>query len=317
MHNLFRFYNQNRIKIWIIVIAIIFGFTIIQILNKSVEERKIAQSQEETLNNTINSESGKNYTKESESMVSGGTVNQSYQDDFGNLLDNFLTYCINEKYEEAYNLLSTDCKETLYKSESLFETLYCNNKFTKLKTYSFQSWSSAKGRYIYLVKIFDNMLATGKDNTQNYIQDYLTIVKENGEYKINIGGFIEKQAINQSTSKDGITIKITNAYIYMDYQIYDIELSNSTGETICLENMEDSNDVYLLDENETKFTSIINENIIDDFILESGYKKTIQIKFNASYRANLKMVEMVFSKIIENYQDNMNYSEFKEIVVEF
>ena len=38
MHNLIRIYNQNRIKIWIIVIGIIISITVIQNLNKSIRD---------------------------------------------------------------------------------------------------------------------------------------------------------------------------------------------------------------------------------------------------------------------------------------
>lgn len=316
MFNIVRFYNQNRIKIWIIVITIIFGFTIIQILNKAIKENNKNQDNIVGKSNEVNVSK---YTKESESMVSGGSVMLNYQDEFGDLLDNFLKYCINEDYDKAYDLLSDDCKETLYKSEDLFITGYCNNKFTKLKKYNFQSWSSAKGIYIYLVKIFDDMLVTGKDNTQNYIQDYLTIVKEDGNYKINVGGFIGKENINKKISKNGISINVLNSYIYMDYQIYDLAISNTTNNNICISSKE-QNDIYLLDENETKFNALISENTIDDFILKDGEKKYIKIKFNASYRSNLKIKDVVFENVIKDYDDfkeKDEYKDFEKIEIEF
>lgn len=315
MFNILRFYNQNRIKIWIIVILIIFGFTIIQILNNAIKENEKNQENVIGKSNEVNVSK---YTKESESIVSGGNVGQNYQDEFGDLLDNFLKYCINEDYDKAYDLLSDDCKETLYKSEDLFITGYCKNKFTKIKKYNFQSWSSSNGIYIYLVKIFDDMLTTGKDNTQNYIQDYLTIVKENDSYKINVGGFIGKNNINKKISKNGITINVPNSYIYMDYQIYDLTISNTTKNTICISSKE-QNDIYLIDENETKFDALVSENAMDDFVLKSGEKKNIKIKFNASYRANLKIQNVMFEKVIKDYDNfkiNNEYKDFEQIEIE-
>ena len=54
MHNLIRIYNQNRIKIWIIVIGIIISITVIQNLNKSIRDEnnkknnKIIEQQKNT-----------------------------------------------------------------------------------------------------------------------------------------------------------------------------------------------------------------------------------------------------------------------------
>ena len=62
-------------------------------------------------------------------MVSGGVVSESKQNTYGNLIDEFFTYCINKEPEKAYDLLSSDCKKVLYPSEKIFETLYYNEKF--------------------------------------------------------------------------------------------------------------------------------------------------------------------------------------------
>ena len=70
MHNLIRIYNQNRIKIWIIVIGIIISITVIKNLNKSIRDENNKKNNkiiEQQKNTSI-------YKNESKSMVSGGTV---------------------------------------------------------------------------------------------------------------------------------------------------------------------------------------------------------------------------------------------------
>ena len=117
MHNLIRLYNQNRLKIWIIVIGIIIAITLVQIVNNAIKESNIEKNK-----NLIAQEQEKNnnqkYTNESKSMVSGGTVSESKQNTYGNLIDKFFTYCINGEPEKAYDLLSSDCKKVLYPSEN-------------------------------------------------------------------------------------------------------------------------------------------------------------------------------------------------------
>lgn len=310
MHNLIRIYNQNRIKIWIIVIGIIISMTVIQNLNKAIRNE----------NNQKNSkiiEQEKNtstYKNESKSMVSGGIVSETSQEENGNLIEQFLKYCINTQPEKAYDLLSSDCKKVLYPSENLFEDLYYNGKFDKNKKYSFQSWSSS-GRDIYLVKVYDNMLTTGKDNTSNYLQDYYTIVKENDNYKLNVGGFLGIKDIQKSETKDNITISIKNCYVYMDYQIFNVEVSNLTDNTIKLAKNNDGQEIYLQDSNDIKFNAMFNENIEDDFIIKKNKKKNLQIKFSNSYRIDVGLKNISFSNIIKNYEQyKQELDNYKDII---
>ena len=75
MHNLIRIYNQNRIKIWIIVIGIIISITVIQNLNKSIRDENNKKNNkiiEQQKNTSI-------YKNESKSMVSGGTVSETVE----------------------------------------------------------------------------------------------------------------------------------------------------------------------------------------------------------------------------------------------
>ncbi len=308
MHNLIRMYNQNRIKIWITVIGIIIAITLVQIINNAVKENNIEKNR-----NLIAQEQEKynnqKYTNESKSMVSGGVVSESKQNTYGNLIDEFFTYCINKEPEKAYDLLSSDCKKVLYPSEKIFEELYYNEKFNGNKKYSFQSWSSSS-EYIYLVKIYDNMLATGKDNTSNYLQDYVTIVDEgNSNYKISISSFIEIEPIEKSVSKDGISILIKESYVYMDYQVFNIEVSNTTNNTISLVDYSNNKSLCATDINGIEFNALLNENTEEDFIISSQKKKNIKIKFSNSYRVGNGIQKIKFSNIIKDYNTYLNNKE--------
>ena len=308
MHNLIRMYNQNRIKIWIIVIGIIIAITLVQIINNAVKENNIEKNR-----NLIAQEQEKynnqKYTNESKSMVSGGVVSESKQNTYGNLIDEFFTYCINKEPEKAYDLLSSDCKKVLYPSEKIFEELYYNEKFNGNKKYSFQSWFSSS-EYIYLVKIYDNMLATGKDNTSNYLQDYVTIVDEgNSNYKISISSFIEIEPIEKSVSKDGISILIKESYVYMDYQVFNIEVSNTTNNTISLVDYSNNKSLCATDINGIEFNALLNENTEEDFIISSQKKKNIKIKFSNSYRVGNGIQKIKFSNIIKDYNSYLNNKE--------
>lgn len=291
MGKLIRMYNQNRGKFWIIVLIIVFGLVMISLFDnvakKQNEEnaKKIAQESNDTEKNK--------YYNESKSMVTGTDVPGSVKNDFGSLIENFLNYCKNHEPEKAYGLLSSDCKKTLYPEEWLFEQQYYKSKFSTSKRYSFQSWT-ASDTYIYLVKIFDDMLSTGTGSSQKYIQDYFSVVQENGEYKLNINGFIKKEYIGKSTSKNDVTITIKEKNVYMDYSTYSIGIKNNSNKTVVLDSNRDTNTIYVVDGKNMKTEAMVYENDTEDFKIKAGKEKQIEIKFGESYQENNYINKIVF-----------------------
>ena len=240
MYKLLRFYNQNRKKLWFIVAIVVFVLIIIQLLNnvakqqnqEEIKQMKSNENKETILNNVAS------YDKQSEAIISGGNVSKNVKNTNGELLDKFFTYCVNHNPEKAYELLSTDIKNNMYQSETLFENLYYNSKFEGNKQYSFQAWTTSNSSNTYQVKIFDDMLSTGKVNS-GYVEDYVTVIKEDDTYKLNISNYIGKNRIMSEVTKvkqkDSISMQVINQYIYKDYQIFDVAVRNDSNSAILLD----------------------------------------------------------------------------------
>lgn len=302
MHNLIRFYYENRIKVWILILAIIFILVIIQLLNSFARQQRIERQErefqeEETTSNIVS------YDKESKTIMSEDEVSSVYKYDFGQLIDEFYTYCINNKPEQAYELLSTNMKNIKYQSIEIFKDLYYNSRFEGNKQYSFQSWSQSNDIYIYQVKIFDNMLSTGKSSEQGYKEDFVTIVPERDKYKLNIDGYIGRKEIYKDASNDIVQISAEISDIYMDYEIYTFNVINNTDEKIILDTRNNTKTTFLVDNLENNFYSFLYENKKSDLILEPRETKTIEIKFNDSYRDNIEIKEI-------NFKDIVKYDEY-------
>lgn len=304
MHNLIRFYYENRIKVWTAILAIIFIFVLIQLLNsfskQQKTERQSQQNTEETTSNVVS------YDDESKTIMSGEEVPSIYKDDFGKLIDEFYTYCINHQPDKAYELLSADMKNIKYKSIDIFKELYYNSLFEGNKQYSFQSWSQSNDIYIYQVRVFDDMLSTGKSNEQGYKEDYITIVPEEDEYKLNIDSYIGRKQIYKEASNDILQISAQIADIYMNYEIYTFNVKNNTDEKVILDTRDNTKTAFLVDSLGNNFYSFLYENKKSDLILEPQEMKTIEIKFNDSYRDNIEIKEINFEDIVkyEEYQKN-------------
>ena len=173
MHNLIRFYNQNRRRVWIIVLIILSFFLLIRVLNYIA-----IKNNERTQNNTTKSinvtdnntatEVDK-YTSD-KSAVKGSSVQKSKLNQAQELLDSFFENCNNKNLETAYNLLTDECKETVYPTLEAFQNNYYNNMFEgKEKIYSFENWHSDT----YYITLKEDLLKTGSVNTsENIKNDY-------------------------------------------------------------------------------------------------------------------------------------------------
>lgn len=301
MHKLLRYYSQNRIKVWTIILAIVFIILMIQVLNNAVKKDNQNTSEGETASNVVS------YRNESKSIVTEGSVPEIYREEFGNIIDKFYTYCVNHQPERAYELLAPDTKKVLYPTESQFENLYYKEKFEGNKEYSFQSWTkSSDDIYIYQVKIFENMLATGKAN--EYIEDYVTIVPVEDSYKLNINSYIGRKNIDQKQNNDLITVEVVVSDIYLNYEVYTLRIKNNTDQSILLDTRRKTNTVYITDNNGNKFESFLYENAQQDLVCKPQESKTIQIKFNDVYRSNINITSMNFTDIVnyEEYEQNEN-----------
>ena len=88
---------------------------------------------------------------------------------------------------------------------------------------------SEQGSYTYKVTYYeDDLLATGGTTTNKNFEDYITIINQNGERKLNINNFIKKQEINKTQATEAIQITIKNKRVYRSYEQYRILIKNNT-----------------------------------------------------------------------------------------
>ena len=309
MYQFFRKMNQNRKQILVGILVIAFIIFLIQLFNqmakKNIEEEK---------NSMINIESSTSGYNSSYSIQSDVTINDNVNKQVNNLIKNFIENCNNGEIEEAYNLLSEDCKEELYPTLENFKTNYYETNFNTKKQYNIQSWISTNNKLTYQVKLYNDILATGKVDNTKTIQDYFTIVTEDGKTKLNIGSYIGKVAIEKEITQNNITIKVNYKKVYMDYEIYNIQIQNKTDYTILLDSNESSKTMYLKGESDNNYTAYMYELTDSTLKLNSYYQKDTNIKYNKQYSASNKIVSVVFSDIIlneEEYRNTENKKDYK------
>ena len=305
MHNLMRFIRQNKKQIIKVALIVAFLILMLQLLNYFAANQTSDYSNSKSdiyniSNGTIISD---------KSAVSGGSISTSEINKVNNKIDEFVKYCNEHNTEEAYNMLSDSCKEELYPDVNDFNSNYYEPLFKEEKrNYSIENWTGNT----YIVKFTGDLLATGKAANNSTYQDYITIVEENGQTKLNINKYIGREEINKKSSSDNIEAVVLYREKYMDYEVYKMQITNNTGSTILLDQLTKTDGIYLKDNNDTKHIAYSNEIIKDDLQIYNGHTNTIKIKFDNPYIVGRKIKSLCFSKIVLNYDVN-NYGAYNTI----
>lgn len=287
MNKFIRFYNQNRHMFWIVIVTIIGIIAIIQVLNK-LASNKIQINNTNSVGDNSTSTINTDY-----SVITG----QEIENDKAEIIEEFISFCNNNQTEKAYEILSEDCKEILYPTLNDFIENYYNKIFETKKTYACQAWITGENSYTYRIDFVQDMLATGEPSKTS-ILDYYTVVKsEDNEYKLNINKFIGIKDINKTATSNNVTVNILRKRIYKDYEIYDIEVTNKTQNTIMLDDMKSTKSIYLENNNEQKYYWYSHEVLESDITIKEGLKQKVEIKFNKTYNPKKEVNKIVFSNI--------------------
>lgn len=323
MYNIIRFYNQNRkkiIRIVLIIVLIIGGIQLFNYFAKQSNKAKYGQKNtiDNNVNTTIDSTKENQELISNKSLISGQTVDSDKLKKDTEIIKEFVDYCNKKDFSSAYNLLTEECKEVMFPSIQDFYNIYYLNIFAnETRLYTIQNWAGST----YQIRYTEDILSSGNLNGTETKQDYITVIKNNDEKKLNINSYVGRSKSNKETNYKDIKVNITSIDTYMDYQIYNLDVQNNTEKTILLDTSDDVNSVYLLDSKNMKYQFYNNEIIQNRLIVKSEFTNNIQIKFNNSYSSNRRIEKIVFSKLILNYdeylqlEDKNLYKDFCEFRV--
>lgn len=309
MYNLRRFYNQNRKKIWRIVIIIASAILLLQLANYWYGHRETKQNAD--MQNVVSKSDMAEITSQ-KSTVSGERISGEKLNKETEIITTFAEKCTNQEIEEAYNMLTEECKEKQYPSLSDFKIYYGGIYFKEPRaSFEIENWFGN----IYKVNIVPDMLSTGRTNGNKVNQDYITVVKLNGEYKLNVNSYIGRTNVGESKEQDKIGVKVNYKDVYMDYEEYNITVKNNTNNKICLDTKEDVKTMYLEDRNDVQYPSITNEISENNLILEKGEEKIIDIKYYSRYSSTRIISRLVFSNVIMDYDRYENNGGSRETTI--
>ena len=214
-NKIIRFINKNRRMIIWAIAAIIFVLLLIKVLNNI--SIKGTQKSTESNNNLTRQERKSKDSIITDTKISNDKVKENYK-----LITEFVDFCNNDA-QQAYDLLTEECKENLYPNIEEFNKNYINVVFKEKKEVDIQSWIENGKKYTYLVKFYGDSITTGNVEDKKY-EDYITIDEE--KQKININRYIGRFEKKIQEEINNIKFEINSVDIYKDYEIYNLKISN-------------------------------------------------------------------------------------------
>jgi len=308
--NLRRDITDNRYKILAIIVAIILVLCLIQSLNELAKTSNKKKNENKINTNTSS-------YKPEETAVLGSNVQNKKQEQNTKVMDEFIKYCNSKEIEKAYNLLTDECKiEKFSNNIENFKTNYVEKIFTKTKTYNMQAWINGENP-TYKVRIIDDVLATG--DVGEAVEDYITIIKKDNDYKINLSSYIGTTNVNKQTKQDDIIVTFLEKESNMEYEIYNIQIENKTKNTMLLDTKTKPKSVYATGSNGATYTAFMYEIEDTHLTIEQGVTKKISIKINKIYSPNIGVDKLTFTDVIENleeYNNTQNKNEYPRKTIE-
>lgn len=239
-------------------------------------------------------------------------VPEKYQKPIENLIDTYFNYCNEKKYEDAYNLISSECKEKNYPTLDQFKG-YIDEVFEgKNKIYNIQSYSIIDNKYIYNVRILDDILATGTTEGYYYYEEKFVLTEENGNIKLSIAEYVGDEKMNLSVEDDYMIVEILNKSVDYESETYTVKVTNKTDNYIVISDNYQNNEIILNLSSETRQPANM---AYANFFIKPNSTTTEEIVFNNYYDSGLKASKISFGaiRILKQYdwkvgttQDNLD-----------
>lgn len=161
MQKIINYISKNLLQIIITIFFIIFIYSLIHSGNKAYKEKE---------KNVISDNKNDGYN------VTDAQCKR--------IITNFLDACTDGNYELAYKYLSEECKKEKYSSLEIFINSYCLSNSIKGKDFVIAKVAN-ETKPKYKIEL-NNMLSSGKVNSDKIINYYTIVVEDENNIKISI-----------------------------------------------------------------------------------------------------------------------------------
>lgn len=284
------FFKKHKKKIIIIIII----WLVIIAINYFLKNSK-----------TIEVKPNTTYKPHSPVMDETGSVPESYKEPINTLIDNYVKYCNNKEYEQAYNLLSDEYKNKFCNKLEEFKN-YVDKKFDTKKIYNIQNFSNINDVYIYRVRFLKDILASGTTDEYNYTEEMFVVKVENNQLKLNLNGYIQEENIGIEAEDEFMQIKIENRVIYYDTVTYTVKFRNKTSNYIVLQDGTEGNSEVELQTLNSKRQLLTNSN--SNMVILPNYSSTKNLSFEKYGEEGKEDTALILNaiRVLPEFSGNIN-----------
>ena len=224
------FFRRNKIKLIVIIVAWI-GIIIV---NKYLE-------------NTSEPEIPKTTYIPHTAVMDDSVVPTKLQSPIEQLIEKYVDFCNAKDYENAFNLLTDECKKNVFSDNIDNFKEYIDSVFDTKKIYNIQNFSNKDGTYIYTVTILNDIMASGLTNEVLETYEETVVIIDNGtdDLKLSIKGYIKNENMDRMYEDDYIKINVTDLKVEYEYLTYSLTIRNKTENVIVLEDFSTTDEIYL------------------------------------------------------------------------
>lgn len=233
-------------------------------------------------------------------VVNNQEVPESVQKPIENIVDTYFNYCNNKDYESAYNMLSTECKNSLFPSIEVFKK-YINNIFgDKKKVYTLQSYSVVDNVYIYDMKITNDYMADGTSEGYYSYNEKIVLTDENGEFKLGVKKFISQGDPHVKAEDDYMKVEVLDVVKEYDRITYKLKITNKMDDKyIVIADGTQANEIKL----DLDVRKDSPDNTVTGFVVNPGAFRYQELYFSEFYDNELEIKGIFFGavRILDKY----------------
>ncbi len=246
-------------------------------------------------------------------MDNGDTISKNKINNVNDIIKQYFEFCNSKNYNEAFDMLTQECKDYLYDNDvNLFQE-YVDSIFTSPKIYNIQNYSNVDNVYIYNLRILDDITATGTSQDYQVYQDKLVIHDEKNEYKLSNQGYIGKKQINKETEEDNMKVKVIKKEMSYYREEYTLEIRNKTDSYIMLSDDLGGDQITLnLGTQRRAALNTTNANII----IIPGESRQFTLLFDKYYDDGVEPEEINFNnvRLLSNISSDTSSEEGEKLI---
>lgn len=231
-------------------------------------------------------------------------VPKDLQEPINKIFNEYVNYCNNQEYEEAYNMLSEGCKKNLYPTQEDFEK-YTKVVFDQKKIYNIQNYSVNDNVYIYNLRILNDILATGLTDEKQlvYYEEKVAIESIDDKLYLSIGGFIKEKKVEALFEDEYMKLTVDKVLVMDDREIYTMTVSNKSDYVLNIADTSKPQEIFIKMGSETRN---VQELPMNGVIVFPDQKRTYELTFTKWYDETEKTESIIFDTvyIIKEYKED-------------